>query len=107
MPTQRSLPPLARRRHSLARAAAGLFGLGLLAAPLQAQELNTSALSQNGWFSDDTRADGSGAFPAGTNLISPTLTAAPEGASLAANPLHNADILGQTWSSRPRAPSRL
>lgn len=95
MPTQRSLPSLARKRHSLARAAAGLLSVGFLVAPLQAQEINTSALSQNGWFSDDTRADGSGAFPAGTNLISPSLTAAPEGASLAANPLHDADILGQ------------
>jgi len=63
----------------------------LLAAPVGAQ--NTSTLAQNGWFSDDTRADGTGAQVAGTNLISPTLTAMPEASGgLAA---HDADIRNQ------------
>ena len=39
-----------------------------------AAEVNTAVLSQNGWFSDATRADGTGTEAAGTNLISDTLT---------------------------------
>ena len=57
-------------------------------------EVNTAALSQNGWYSDDTRADGSGGQSAGTNLISPTLTDDPE-ASSDGVPAHDADILNQ------------
>ncbi len=65
------------------------------AGPLFAQDVNSNALSENGWFSDDTRADGSGILTQGTNLISPTLTAAPEGASPMAMSLFDADILDQ------------
>ncbi|MFO0873085.1 MAG: HYR domain-containing protein [Phycisphaerales bacterium] len=64
-----------------------------LTSPLAASEVNTSALSQNGWFSDDTRADGTGTQPAGTNLKSNTLTDLPEQTSGTA--LHDADILAQ------------
>jgi hypothetical protein len=57
------------------------------AAPAQ----NTGQLSENGWYSDDTRSDGAGAVAVGTNLISPSLTDDPEGTAsgLAA---HNAEI---------------
>ncbi len=60
---------------------------------VQAVEINTSSLSTNGWYSDDTRADGSGVQAAGTNLKSLTLTAMPEAGS--GNPAHDADILAQ------------
>ncbi|MBI1383254.1 MAG: hypothetical protein GC161_19515 [Planctomycetaceae bacterium] len=77
-------------------AASLLLGPALLAGVATAQDINTSALSQNGWYSDDTRADGSGAFPSNTNLVSPTLTDAPEAADpLKFNALHDADIAGQ------------
>jgi len=66
----------------------------LLATPLAAQEINTSALSQNGWFSDDTRADGSGSVAEGLNLISDTLTDDPE-ASGSGTSTHDADINDQ------------
>ena len=69
-----------------------LTGFGIPASG--AAEVNTSALSLNGWFSDDTRADGLGTQSAGTNLISPTLTDDPE-ASASGNAAHDADILGQ------------
>jgi HYR domain len=65
----------------------------LLTTSVAAQAVNTSALSQNGWFADDTRADGSGTQSAGTNLKSPSLTAAPE--SLSGSVLHESDIHGQ------------
>lgn len=55
-----------------------------------AAEVPTGTLSENGWYSDDTRADGLGAQAAGTNLVSPTLTDAPENAG--GNPAHDADI---------------
>jgi HYR domain len=64
-----------------------------IAGPLAAADVNVPVLGQNGWFSDDTRADGSGSNPAGTNLKSDTLTDAPENAT--GTPLHNADILAQ------------
>lgn len=53
-------------------------------------------LSENGWFSDDTRADGtaSKAEPAGTDLVSPTLTDDPE-ASADGTAAHDDDILNQ------------
>lgn len=63
----------------------------LLAAPVGAQ--NTSNLGQNGWFSDDTRADGTGTQVAGTNLVSPTLTDLPEATGASAT--HDADIRNQ------------
>jgi hypothetical protein len=65
-----------------------------LTSPLTAQEVNTKLLSQNGWYSDDTRADGSGSETAGTNLISNTLTDDPE-ATASGVPTHNSDINGQ------------
>jgi len=65
----------------------------LVAAPVAAQ--TTGRLSENGWYADDVRADGTGASIAGTNLISPTLTDAPESASMAANPMFNAEIASQ------------
>ncbi|MBL9149462.1 MAG: HYR domain-containing protein [Phycisphaerae bacterium] len=64
-----------------------------MVAPLYAGDVNSAALSQNGWYSDDTRADGTGASPAGTNLKSPTLTAAPESGSGSA--LFDPEILAQ------------
>ena len=67
-----------------------------------AAEVNVSQLGENGWYSDDTRADGSGAIlPSGTNLISPTLTDAPEGTSGAATAAHDADILSQILLGAP------
>ncbi len=57
------------------------------------QAQHTGQLSQNGWHSDDTRADGTGTQPAGTNLVSPVLTDTPEG--LSGNPAHDADIRRQ------------
>lgn len=67
---------------------------GAVTAPISAQEINTNALSENGWFSDDTRADGSGTEVAGTNLVSDTLTDDPE-ATASGTPAHDADIEGQ------------
>ena len=67
-----------------------IFAIG--AAPAFGQ--NTSQLSENGWFSDDTRADGLGAEVAGTNLISDTLTDDPE-AGASGSAAHNADIQRQ------------
>ncbi|MFT4541792.1 MAG: hypothetical protein ACI841_002368 [Planctomycetota bacterium] len=60
----------------------------------QALAQNTSQLSENGWYSDDTRADGLGAQPAGTNLISPQLTDDPE-ATAVGTVAHDADIQRQ------------
>ncbi len=54
----------------------------------------TSQLSQNGWYSDDTRADGLGAELAGTNLVSDQLTDDPE-ASASGTSAHDADITRQ------------
>ncbi len=81
------------------RAAFGvLIALLLTALPsavrLDGQTVNTKLLSENGWYSDDTRADGSGSLPAGTNLVSPTLTDDPE-ATATGDPTHNSDINGQ------------
>lgn len=59
-----------------------------------AADVNTYALSINGWYSDDTRADGTGTQPLDTNLVSPTLTDDPE-ATASGNPAHDADIQGQ------------
>jgi parallel beta-helix repeat protein len=67
-----------------------------------AADINTSALTENGWYSDDTRADGTGTQSAGTNLISPTLTDAPESGS--GNPAHDADILSQVTFVIPPVP---
>lgn len=56
-------------------------------------QVNTGQLTENGWFSDDTRADGEGAVAAGTNLISTLLTDAPEsGVGVAA---HDVEIMRQ------------
>jgi len=52
---------------------------------------NTSQLAQNGWYSDDTRADGFGTESAGTNLVSDTLTDDPE-ATASGTSAHNTDI---------------
>ena len=52
---------------------------------------NTDQLSENGWYSDDTRADGEGIEAAGTNLISDLLTDDPE-ATASGTAAHNADI---------------
>jgi len=59
-----------------------------------AADVNTNLLGVNGWFSDDTRADGSGIQVEGTNLVSDTLTDEPE-ASASGNPAHDPDILAQ------------
>lgn len=56
-----------------------------------AAEVNTAGLSQNGWYSDDTRADGSGTQSQGTNLRSDTLTDDPE-ATASGSAAHDADI---------------
>lgn len=61
---------------------------------IEVGEINTSALSENGWFSDDTRADGTGSEAIGTNLISDTLTDDPE-ATASGSPTHDGDILLQ------------
>ncbi len=68
-----------------------------------AAEVNTSALSQNGWYSDDTRADGAGTESMGTNLISPTLTDAPENSG--GNAAHDADIQSQIQFVTPPIPA--
>lgn len=62
----------ARRRGLIALACAAIAAPAALAQ-------NTSQLGDNGWYSDDTRADGTGVHPAGTNLVSTSLTDAPEG----------------------------
>ena len=80
---------------STLRATCGLFtAFALCVGSIAAQEINTNALSENGWFSDDTRADGTGTYPAGTNLISDTLTDDPE-ATLSGTSAHDADINAQ------------
>jgi nitrous oxidase accessory protein NosD len=56
--------------------------------------VQTSGLGEGGWYSDDTRADGTGTEAQGTNLISDTLTDDPEG-SASGTPAHDADILNQ------------
>jgi len=60
-----------------------------------AADVNTNLLGVNGWYSDDTRADGSGTQAEGTNLVSNTLTDDPEATALG-NAAHDADILAQT-----------
>jgi|GEM_PF-811767 len=83
------------RQLSMFRFVCGFLAAGVLsAASVSAQEINTSTLSENGWFSDDTRADGSGTEAAGTNLISDTLTDDPEG-SASGTSAHDADINAQ------------
>ena len=57
-----------------------------------AGELNISGLGQGGWFSDDTRADGTGVNASGTNLISDTLTDDPE-QTASGNSAFDAEIL--------------
>ena len=59
-----------------------------------AAEINTPALSQNGWYSDDTRADGTASQSVGVNLISDTLTDDPE-ASASGSATHDPDIDNQ------------
>ena len=82
------------------RLAASLRPFALLLLPLVlatsalGAEINTSALSANGWYSDDTRADGTGSFPAGTNLVSDTLTDDPE-ATASGTAVVDGDILAQ------------
>lgn len=58
--------------------------------------VNVSGLGVNGWFSDDTRADGTAAKgeAPGTDLVSPTLTADPE-ATADGTVAHDDDILNQ------------
>lgn len=70
------------------------------AGPAGAAEVNVQALADDGWYSDDTRADGTGTQPAGTNLVSPTLTDDPE-ATASGNPAHDADILAQILFGAP------
>lgn len=60
----------------------------------RAADVNTNLLGVNGWFSDDTRADGTGTQAEGADLVSDTLTDDPE-ATAAGNPAHDADILAQ------------
>ena len=55
-----------------------ILALGLSAVSASAADVVSDSLGVNGWFSDDTRADGSGTQAEGTNLISPTLTDDPE-----------------------------
>ena len=55
---------------------------------------NTSQLAENGWYSDDTRADGEGFEAAGTNLVSDLLTDDPEATAVGTS-AHNADITRQ------------
>lgn len=59
--------------------------------------IHTTRLGENGWFSDDTRADGTAPKPAptGEDLVSPTLTDDPEGSSGDATADHDDDILNQ------------
>lgn len=93
---QRDVRSRSLRRLSAALPRSPLAALALacaLTASAAAQAVNTSSLSQNGWFSDDTRADGSGTQSIGTNLKSPSLTAAPE--SLSGSVAHEADINAQ------------
>lgn len=71
-----------------------MVSLAVVAAPAPAADLNTNLLAVNGWFSDDTRADGTGTQVEGTDLVSPTLTDDPE-ATASGNPAHDADILAQ------------
>jgi len=37
-----------------------------------AADINSHALAANGWYSDDTRADGTGSLALGTDLVSKT-----------------------------------
>ncbi len=55
---------------------------------------NTQQLSESGWYSDDTRADGLGSEAVGTNLISDQLTDNPE-AGASGSATHDADIRRQ------------
>ena len=66
----------------------------LLGAMSGVAQVNIGSLADDGWYSDDTRADGSGTQPAGTNLVSPLLTDNPE-ATASGNPAHDADIFRQ------------
>ncbi|MCB1060655.1 MAG: T9SS type A sorting domain-containing protein [Calditrichaeota bacterium] len=70
-----------------------LLAILVLANSSWAAEVNSASLGDNGWYSDDTRADGSGTQAAGTNLVSPTLTDVPENGS--GNAAHDSDILSQ------------
>jgi len=68
----------------------------LVSAPwASAADVNTNLLGVNGWFSDDTRADGSGTEVEGTNLVSDTMTDDPEATAVGSS-AHDADILAQT-----------
>ena len=65
----------------------------LLGASAGLAQVNVTSLADDGWYSDDTRADGSGAIAVGTNLKSTILTAAPESGS--GVPTHDQDIMEQ------------
>jgi hypothetical protein len=70
--------------------------LTLVSAPWGfAADVNTNLLGINGWFSDDTRADGTGTQVEGLNLVSDLLTDDPEATAVGTS-AHDADILGQT-----------
>jgi len=71
-----------------------VLALLIIAAWVSAADVNTNLIGNNGWFSDDTRADGSGTQPEGTNLISDTLTDDPE-ATASGSSAHDTDILAQ------------
>lgn len=73
----------------LSRAAA----FAVLASATALAQVQVTSLADDGWYSDDTRADGTGTQSAGTNLKSTVLTDMPEAG--AGNPAHDADILAQ------------
>lgn len=72
-----------------------VLALLIVAAWVSAADVNTNLLGANGWYSDDTRADGTGTQPEGTNLISDTLTDDPE-STASGSSAHDTDILAQT-----------
>jgi hypothetical protein len=82
----------------------GTMCLAVMTATATAAEINTDTLGENGWFSDDTRADGDGTEAVGTNLISDTLTDDPE-ATASGTSAHDADITRQiTFVPAPGTP---
>ncbi len=73
---------------------------------------NVTGFGSNNWYSDDTRADGTGTFTAGTNLVgisNTNLATGAPGEPVAGVAGHDADIAGQiTFGAAPAgAPAAL
>lgn len=67
-------------RNGWIRAACAAVLFGIAAAPSRAATINVASLASEGWYSDDTRSDGTDGYGAGLSLIGLTTTDLTTGA---------------------------